>query len=117
MIDLSAGTNKGNTMEFPKVGDIITLTIDVEIEEDDTILRYPAGEEIKVIGFDDLQPGQSLEDYFKEWEAIELHVELGDIHVQNMWDRSGQSDYEVSGKETYLSLDEDAGLKIIRHED
>ena len=101
-------------MLFPKAGDIITLTTDVEIEtEDGDILRLEAGEEMKVLGYDDIA-GRDMtpEQYFAEFEAIELHVECGDISVQNMWDRSGCSDYVVSGKETYISVGEDSGLTI-----
>lgn len=104
-------------MEFPKAGDIITVNFDVEKElEDGTIIRYDAEQEIKVLGYDALEIGQTPEDYFKTYESIELHVELGDVSIQNIWDRSGCSDYETAGGETYLSLDEDSGLKIIRHE-
>jgi hypothetical protein len=102
-------------MDFPKAGDIITINFDVEVEQEDgAILRYSAGEEIKVLGYDALEVGQTPEQYFETYESIELHVELGDVTVQNMWDRSGQSDYETAGGETYLSLDEESGLKIIR---
>jgi hypothetical protein len=108
-------------MIFPKIGDTITVNFDVEIEsEDGDILRLDAGEEMTVIAYDDLtnhvNPDGSfytLEQYFAEWEAIELIVECNDIHVQNMWDRSGQSDYEVSGVVTSLSLDESSGLTIV----
>lgn len=103
-------------MEFPTVGQIITVNFDVEVEEEDgTILRLEAGEEMTVTGYDDLA-GRDMtpEQYFAEFEAIELLVELGDVHVQNQWDRSGQSDYEVSGLTTAISLDEESGLKIIR---
>jgi hypothetical protein len=105
---------------FPKIGQNIKVNFDVEIEEDDGyILRLEAGEEMTVVGYDDLTNHTNpdgtfytLEQYFAEFEAIELIVECGDIHVQNQFDRSGQSDYEVSGKVTALSLGEDSGLQI-----
>jgi hypothetical protein len=104
-------------MEFPKAGDMITVNFDVEVEDEDgAILRYGAEQEIKVLGYDALEQGQTPEQYFEEYGSIELHVELGDVSVQNMWDRSGQSDYETAGGETYLSLDEDSGLKIVGNE-
>jgi hypothetical protein len=103
-------------MDFPTIGQIITVNFDVEVEQEDgSILRLEAGEEMTVTGYDDLA-GRDMtpEQYFAEFEAIEVLVELGDVHVQDMWDRSGQSDYEVSGVTTALSLSEDSGLKIIR---
>jgi hypothetical protein len=97
-------------MIFPKIGDIITVNFDVEIEEEDGyILRLDAGEEMTVTGYDDLtnhvnSDGSfyTLEQYFEEFEAIELIVECGDIMVQDLWDRSGCSDYVVSGKITAI---------------
>jgi hypothetical protein len=108
-------------MILPKIGQIITVNFDVEVEEDDGhILRLDAGEEMTVVAYDDLtnhvNPDGTFytpEQYFAEWEAIELIVECGDIHVQHLFDRSGQSDYEVSGKVTAISVGEDSGLKIV----
>jgi hypothetical protein len=108
-------------MIFPKIGQNITVNFDVEIEEEDGyILRLEAGEEMTVVAYDDLtnhiNPDgtfYTLEQYFKEFEAIELIVECGDISVHNQFDRSGQSDYEVSGKVTAISLDADSGLQIV----
>jgi hypothetical protein len=108
-------------MNIPKIGDIITVNFDVEIEEEDGfILRLEAGEEMKVLGYDDLTNHVNAdgsfytpEQYFAEWEAIELIVECADIHVQHEWDRSGQSDYEVSGREAYISVGTDSGLTIV----
>lgn len=101
-------------MIFPQIGQTITVNFDVEVEaEDGSILRLEAGEEMTVTGYDDLA-GRDMtpEQYFAEFEAIELLVELSDVTVQNQWDRSGQSDYEVSGVTTALSLDETSGLTI-----
>lgn len=108
-------------MIFPAIGQTITVNFDVEIEEDDGyILRLDAGEEMTVVGYDDLTNHvnadgtfYTLEQYFAEFEAIELIVECDDITVHNQFDRSGQSDTEVSGKVTALSLSEDSGLQIV----
>lgn len=105
-------------MIFPKVGDIITVNFDVEVEnEDGGILRYDSEQEIKVIGYDALAIGQTPEQFFEVYGSIELHVELGDVSIQNIWDRSGCSDYETAGGETYISLDETSGLMVVGHED
>jgi hypothetical protein len=100
---------------FPQIGQTIKVNFDVEVEEDDGyILRLEAGKEMTVVGYDDLA-GRDMtpEQYFAEFEAIELIVECGDINVQNQFDRSGQSDYVASGMVTYLSLGEDSGLQIV----
>lgn len=107
-------------MIFPTIGQNITVNFDVEIEDEDgEIFRLDAGEEMTVISYDDLtnhvNPDGSFytpEQYFAEFEAIELIVECGDITVQNMWDRSGCSDYVVSNKVTAISVGEDSGLKV-----
>jgi hypothetical protein len=115
IINSSATPNKGNKVIFPKIGQTIKVNFDVEIEEDDGyILRLEAGEEMTVVSYDDLA-GRDMtpEQYFEEFEAIELIVECGDITVQNQFDRSGCSDYEVSGKIAAISVGEDSGLQIV----
>lgn len=109
-------------MIFPQIGQTITVNFDVEKEDEDgTIVRLEAGEEMTVVGYDDLTNHvnadgsfYTLEQYFAEFEAIELVVELGDVMVQDMWDRSGCSDYCVSGATANVSLDESSGLTIVR---
>jgi hypothetical protein len=103
-------------MIFPTAGQTITVNFDIEIEEEDGYIhRVDAGEELLVVGYDDLA-GRNMtpEQYFEEYGSIELMVEVGDITVQNQWDRSGQSDYEINGGVQPISLDEESGIKIIR---
>jgi hypothetical protein len=100
-------------MLFPTVGQTITVNFDVEVEEEDGTLHYiKAGEEFTVAGYDALN-GLTPAEYFAEWDSIELIVEAGDVEVQDMWDRSGQSDYTINGGVVYLSLEEDSGLTIV----
>lgn len=102
-------------MIFPTVGQTVTVNFDVEVEEEDGTLHYiEAGKEFTVTGYDDLV-GRNMtpEQYFEEYESIELIVEAGDVEVHDHYDRSGQSDYTVNGGTIYLSLDESSGLTIV----
>lgn len=100
-------------MIFPTAGQTITVNFDVEVEEEDGTLHFiEAGKEFTVTGYDALTPGQTPEQYFAEYDSIELIVEAGDIEVRDHYDRSGQSDYTVNGGTIYLSLDESSGLTV-----
>lgn len=102
-------------MNIPAIGQIITVNFDVEKElEDGTIILVDAGEELEVVGYDPcMTTGTTPEAYAAEYATLELEVDLGDVMVQDMWDRSGCSDYNVSGEKTYISVDVDSDLKII----
>jgi hypothetical protein len=105
------------TMNIPTIGQIVTVNFDVEKEtEDGDIIRQDAGEELEVIGYDPCMTsnGMTPERYLAETGTLELEVNLGDVMVQNMWDRSGCSDYNVSGETAWLSVDDESGFQVVR---
>lgn len=97
----------------PAIGSVITVNVDLEVEEEDGYIhRVAAGQPVTVTGYDhgSLSPAE----HWEEWGYFSLQVEAGDVEVQSQSDRSGQSDYTVSGLTTWVEIDGETTYELVK---
>lgn len=78
-------------------GQTIKLNYQLEIEsESGDVAIVEAGTPITIVNFVTNSPTQTPEEYYAEYGNYNVDIRVDDVPVINQWDRSGQSDYEVT---------------------